>query len=232
MATPTVNVTGNFENILGAAFGSVSFQLFSNGFGGPYRVSGTGTIVQTRYQTSIDDSFSVTLFGNDVITPGPDLTFYLVIFYDEFGVAQASGVYQFDGSDTIDISTVTPINTSLPVPIPILSIAQGGTGTNNPSLIAGNDITITGSWPDQTVTFTGGGGGGGVFGSTFSNQTSLTVTGATHGLGTADLIVAIYDSATGTRNLVIPDSVSIDSSTFDVTVAFELSQSGRIVIQG
>ena len=42
----------------------------------------------------------------------------------------------------------------------LLPIANGGTGTATPSLISGVGITISGSWPNQTVTATGGGGGG------------------------------------------------------------------------
>lgn len=71
-----------------------------------------------------------------------------------------------------------------------------------------------------------------VYAATFVNQTTLVVTGATHALGTADLGVCIYDSASGTRNLLIPNSVSIDSNTFNITVTFVQSQSGRIVIIG
>jgi len=32
-----------------------------------------------------------------------------------------------------------------------LAISQGGTGTSSPSLVAGSNITITGSWPNQTI---------------------------------------------------------------------------------
>ena len=42
----------------------------------------------------------------------------------------------------------------------ILNKEHGGTGTSSPSLIAGSNITITGSWPDQTISASGGGGGG------------------------------------------------------------------------
>ena len=68
------------------------------------------------------------------------------------------------------------------------------------------------------------------YAATFTSTSSLSVTGATHGLGTADLVVVIYDSATGTRNLLIPNTVSIDSTTFNVTVTFDVAQAGRIVI--
>ena len=38
-----------------------------------------------------------------------------------------------------------------------LPIARGGTGTSSPSLVGGTNITISGSWPNQTVTAAGGG---------------------------------------------------------------------------
>lgn len=43
------------------------------------------------------------------------------------------------------------------VPLPVVN---GGTGVANPGLIAGANITITGSWPNQTINGTPGGGSG------------------------------------------------------------------------
>jgi hypothetical protein len=37
-----------------------------------------------------------------------------------------------------------------------LAVANGGTGTASPSLVGGTNITISGSWPNQTVTAAGG----------------------------------------------------------------------------
>ena len=42
----------------------------------------------------------------------------------------------------------------------ILPVASGGTGTATPSLVAGTNVTISGSWPNQTINASGGGGGG------------------------------------------------------------------------
>lgn len=39
-------------------------------------------------------------------------------------------------------------------------IANGGTGTSSPALVAGTNVTITGSWPNQTINSSGSGGGG------------------------------------------------------------------------
>lgn len=40
----------------------------------------------------------------------------------------------------------------------ILPVANGGTGTASPGLVAGTNVTITGSWPNQTINSSGGGG--------------------------------------------------------------------------
>lgn len=39
-----------------------------------------------------------------------------------------------------------------------LAIANGGTGTATPALVAGTNVTITGTWPNQTINSTNSGG--------------------------------------------------------------------------
>src|SRR3989442_6774557 len=43
----------------------------------------------------------------------------------------------------------------------ILPKANGGTGTATPALVPGTNVTITGTWPNQTINSSAGGGGGG-----------------------------------------------------------------------
>lgn len=106
-----------------------------------------------------------------------------------------------------------------------IQASYGGTDTyTNPKNVPIFDMRGGGS-----LSFAGGGTVSS-FATSFNNQTTLVVTGVTHALGTADLIATVYDSASGARHVVIPDSISIDSNTFDVTVSFVQSQSGRIVI--
>jgi hypothetical protein len=40
----------------------------------------------------------------------------------------------------------------------IVAVVNGGTGTTTPSLVAGSNVSISGSWPNQTVNSTAGGG--------------------------------------------------------------------------
>lgn len=71
----------------------------------------------------------------------------------------ASGLTQLTGDVLAGPGTgsqaATVVDTHLSAPLPV---AQGGTGTASPGLVAGSNITITGSWPNQTVNSTGGSG--------------------------------------------------------------------------
>jgi hypothetical protein len=60
----------------------------------------------------------------------------------------------------------------------ILNVANGGTGTATPALVAGTNVTITGTWPNQTINSSGGGGGGS------GTVTSVSVTSANGLAGT------------------------------------------------
>jgi hypothetical protein len=53
-------------------------------------------------------------------------------------------------TSTTFVNAATNVTGTLPV-------ANGGTGTATPSLVGGTNITISGSWPNQTVTASGGG---------------------------------------------------------------------------
>jgi hypothetical protein len=67
------------------------------------------------------------------------------------------------------------------------------------------------------------------YGQSFTNQTSLTIPGATHGLGTKNLIIALYDTQSPRRSLEA-GSITVHPTTCDVTILFRQSQSGRVVI--
>jgi hypothetical protein len=84
----------------------------------------------------------------------------------------------------------------------ILDVANGGTGTATPALVAGTNVTITGTWPNQTIAASGGGGSGTVtsvsvvsangFAGTVATSTttpaitvSTSITGVLKGNGTA-----------------------------------------------
>ena len=65
----------------------------------------------------------------------------------------------------------------------------------------------------------------------FTGQTSVTIAGTAHGLETANLLVDCYDNSTPPMKIE-PDHVTVDQTTFDVTIAFAVPQSGRCVVNG
>jgi hypothetical protein len=71
--------------------------------------------------------------------------------------------------------TGSPITTSGTLAIGLsgtaLPVANGGTGTTTPSIVAGTNVTVTGTWPNQTINSTGGGGGSSVGATLYLNLT-------------------------------------------------------------
>jgi hypothetical protein len=69
------------------------------------------------------------------------------------------------------INTWNPLGAGFTSP---LAVANGGTGTATPGLVAGSNVTIAGSWPNQTINSPGGGG-------TSGNATSIQGTNVSAG---------------------------------------------------
>jgi hypothetical protein len=61
-------------------------------------------------------------------------------------------------SATLTNATGLPLTTGV---TGLLPVANGGTGTATPSIVAGTNVTVTGTWPNQTIAASGGGGGSG-----------------------------------------------------------------------
>ena len=84
-----------------------------------------------------------------------------------------------------------------------LPVANGGTGTTTPSLVAGTNITLSGTWPNQTINASGGGGGVtsvGLSAPSFLTVSSSPVTSS----GTISLSLA---STPGTGTLLIGNGI-------------------------
>lgn len=69
------------------------------------------------------------------------------------GTVTTSGSLTLGGTLS-GVSLATQVSGTLPV-------ANGGTGTATPALVAGTNVTISGTWPNQTINSTASGGGGG-----------------------------------------------------------------------
>jgi hypothetical protein len=64
----------------------------------------------------------------------------------------------------------------------------------------------------------------------FTNTTTVTVLGATHQLGTADLFFQVYDAGSPMRTATEPGSLTVHPTTLNVTMTFVTPQSGLLVL--
>ena len=81
---------------------------------------------------------------------------------------QVSGRYlRSDGTNTVlaaivaaDVPTLNQNTTGTAANVTgTVAVANGGTGTATPALVEGTNVTITGTWPNQTINSTAGGSG-------------------------------------------------------------------------
>jgi hypothetical protein len=80
-----------------------------------------------------------------------------------------------------------------------LAVASGGTGTATPSLVQGTNVTITGSWPNQTINATAGGSG---------TVTSVGGTGTVNGLTLTGTVTTSGNlTLGGTLDLSVPPAI-------------------------
>jgi hypothetical protein len=94
-----------------------------------------------------------------------------------------------------------------------------------------NNVTATFFTPQTGRCVVNGFGGQAInrFATSFTSQTSLAITAATHNLGTGDLAVTCYDAGSP-KTRIEPDRVQIDTSN-NVTITFFTAQSGRCILQ-
>ena len=122
--------------------------------------------------------------------------------WNTFNNKQPAGSYLTNGGALGTPSSGTATNlTGLPLSTGVtglLPVANGGTGTATPALVAGTNVTISGTWPNQTINSTASGSG--------------DVTGPA---SSTDNAVARFDSTTGK---IIQNSGVVINDSGEVTV--------------
>jgi hypothetical protein len=127
----------------------------------------------------------------------------------------------------------------------IVAVANGGTGTATPSLVAGTNVTVTGTWPNQTIAASGGGGSAT---KTISNKTAAytvvagdlgTIINCTSGTFTVSLTAAatlgagftctIWNTGTGAITIDPAGAETIDGKT---TLILRAGEGTDIVCDG
>lgn len=157
----------------GGVLGTPSSGTATNLTGLPLSTGVTGTLPVLNGGTGVTTS---TGSGNNVLSTSPTLV---------------TPILGTPTSATLTNATGLPLTTGVTGQLPV---ANGGTGTATPSIVAGTNVTVTGTWPNQTIAASGGGGGGTPAGSNTQVQYNNAgafggITGATTN-GTALTLVA------------------------------------------
>jgi hypothetical protein len=122
-------------------------------------VSGTGTVSGLSLSGTVTTSGNLTLGGTLSVLPSN----FASQTANTFLAAPngSAGVPTFRTLVAADIPTLNQNTTGTSANVTgIVAVANGGTGTATPSLVAGTNVTISGTWPNQTINSSGGGGGG------------------------------------------------------------------------
>jgi len=123
-----------------------------------------------------------------------------------------------------------PITTSGTITLAgTLAVANGGTGTATPSIVAGTNITVTGTWPNQTIAASGGGGSGDVVGPSSATDNALVRFDSTTGKLIQNSVVTVADT-TGNMSGVGTLSMNGELTYGGVTLNNGVTGTGKMVL--
>jgi hypothetical protein len=125
--------------------GTYQTQIFGPGGGSPGNGAGGGAAGLTSIAGETGPNITVGSSDSSVvITPTGNNIDLKTATHGTVTAVTASSPLSSSGGATPNITITSP-----------LPVANGGTGTTTPSLVGGTNISISGSWPNQTVTDTG-----------------------------------------------------------------------------
>ena len=125
--------------------------------------------------------------------------------------------------------TGSPITTNGTITLAgTLAVANGGTGTATPAIVAGTNITVSGTWPNQTINATAGGTGD-VVGPASSTDNALVRFDSTTGKLIQNSVVIVADT-TGNMSGVGTLSVGGELTYGGVTLSNAVTGTGKMVL--
>lgn len=148
---PTLISGTNIKTIEGQSIlgnGNINITNTDVGLGNVDNTSDLNKPISTATQTALNAKQN-TITNSDSITEGVTNLFLTS--------AERTKLVNTSGTNTGDQTNITGTADNV---TGIVAVANGGTGTATPSLVAGSNVTITGTFPNQTINASGGGGGG------------------------------------------------------------------------
>lgn len=240
MPGPPITLTATIQDLTGSALGSVAnpakLCIALCGFGAQLpRIVGTSLIGRPGpiYFETTSGTFSVQLWGNDVITPAG--TYYAISLIDANGNVVQSGAYQLTGGGTFDLSSLSPIISAsqiAAIPQFIFSsnpAVQQCTGTVNG---INTVFAFTAGPTSPTIAVFAGGvyqtllAGDFTLGYAGSNVWNITFTTAP---ANGPIVVMIFTKV-GERTLTAPGTIFVSGATQDQTIYCNFSAPGTFTI--
>jgi len=133
--------------------GPGTITITGSGGGGTGNVTGTGTSVIGNFAAF--NNISSTAINDTGYSPSSFVSATATQTAHKFLASPtgSTGVPTFRAIDATDVPTLNQNTTGTAANVTgIVAVANGGTGTATPSLVNGTGISITGSFPNQTIT--------------------------------------------------------------------------------
>jgi hypothetical protein len=201
-----IPITQSGNQVLHAGnFTTYSPALTGTGASGTWGISVTGTAANVSGTVAIANG------GTGATTRQAAM--------DALAGAVTSGQYlRGDGTDVVmspiqaaDVPTLNQNTTGTASNVTgVVAIANGGTGTATPGLVAGTNITVSGSWPNQTINAAGGGASARRV-VTLADSTTLTVNSST-----TDLATQVNTQVAGTLTILTPTGTPTDGQLITI----------------
>ena len=146
-------------SVLAISGGVTTLTFGSTGLTPSTATAGAITVAGTLVSGNGGTGFSTYATGDLIYASGTNTLAKLTAGSNGFVLTLASGVPTWAASSggvssfSAGTTGLTPstVSTGAIVLGGILAVANGGTGTATPSIVAGTNITVSGSWPNQTI---------------------------------------------------------------------------------